>query len=102
METTTKTRAIRVSGRRWTDSSNNTYHTATVYADGVEVASVPFTYGYESAYEDTAAKAMEAARLMPGRERYKNGGSEAPFRYWERQGIRYQAEAVDVPRRKDL
>lgn len=102
METTTKAKAITVHGRRWTDGAGNTYHTATVYADGVEVANVPLTYGYESQYEESAAKALELAGLMPGREHYKNGGNEAPFRYWQRQGVNYRTMATDVQRRKDL
>ena len=97
-----KARSITVSGRKWTDSNGNTYHTATIYADGVEVASVPFTYGYDSAFEDSAARAMEEAGMMPGREHHKNGSSEAPWRYFERNGIKYRAEAIHVTRKKDL
>ena len=95
-------KAIMIQGRRWRDSNGNTYHTATAYVDGVKVVDVGRTYGYGDSFEYSAAKAMEDAGMMPGREHYKNGGNEAPWRYWERNGAKYLAEVIDVPRKKDL
>lgn len=102
-QTSCKPKSITVEGRKWFDAQHgNTYHSAKVYADGIEVASVPFTYGYDNQWEHNAAEAMEEARMMPGREHYKNGGKEAPWRYFERIGITYAASAIDVSKRKDL
>ncbi len=102
MTTKKKPRSILVLGRRWFERTNgNTYHTARVLVDGVEVATVPYQYGYGSQYEQNALDALEALGLMPGREHYKNGGSEG-WQYFKRNGIQYSAEAVDVERKRDL
>lgn len=93
---------VTVYGRRWCDKFGNVTHTVIVHADGRELMRIGETGGYEDHYEQTAAEAMEAAGLMPGREHHANGSSEAPWRYWERHGVTYNRSAVDVPRRKDL
>jgi len=93
---------VHITGRRWTDKHNNTYHTARVTFDGIQVASVPLTYGYERAFEDTAAKALEDAGLMPGRIHHANGAAQPAWQYFKDRGCNFTSEAVDVQRRKDL
>ena len=95
-------RSVHVEGYRWRDRSGNTYHTAHAYVDGVHAVELGEEYGYGDSYEYRAADAMEAAGLMPGREHYKNGSKEAPFRYWERMGTKYRALPIDVSSRKEL
>ena len=95
-------KSIEVIGKRWMDSNGNTYHTATVRVDGEHLTNVPYQYGYGDNYEWNAAKAIEEAGLMPGREKYANGSMESAWRYFERHGVKYHHEAIDVPRKKDL
>ena len=53
-------RSIFVDGREWFDKVNgNSYFSARVFVDGVEVARIPFQYGYGSAYESAAAWALQ-------------------------------------------
>ena len=100
--TNTTPKAILVIGHRWTDSNGNTYHTATVYVDGTTIGPSPISYGYGTQYAETADNMLEAAGLMPGREHHKNGSSEAAWRYFERNGVKYGHHAIDVQRKKDL
>ena len=59
--------ALHISGRRWFDRVNgNTYHSARVFADGELVVVVPFQYGYDDAYRDSAMVAMVEAGVLPG------------------------------------
>ena len=101
MGTKEQIKSVEVAGRLWRDSNGNTYHTATAYVDGKPVAQVPMGYGYGNSYEWNAAKLLEEAGLMPGREHYKNGGAEPAWRYFQDRGIEYRSEAQDV-RKKDL
>jgi hypothetical protein len=93
---------VTVYGRRWCDRNGNVTHTVTIHADGRELMQIQETNGYESAYEYTAADAMEKAGMMPGRKHHANGSSEPAWQYWERHGVTYNRSAVDVPRRQDL
>jgi hypothetical protein len=46
--------------RRWFDGVNgNTYHSVEVYADGDLLGAVPFEYGYDYSYEQTAMKIIK-------------------------------------------
>jgi len=45
----TKPKSIHLSIKRWRDRINgNSYFSGRVYADGVEIARMPFQYGYGS------------------------------------------------------
>jgi hypothetical protein len=90
-------KAIHISARRWNDRNGNTYHTARVYADGVQVASVPFTYGYGSHYETTAEEAMRANGLLSDKDE-----RQALWNYCREHGIAFVSDVVDVTRRRDL
>ncbi len=96
-------KTLLIIGRRWFQRSyGNTYHTAEIFIDGKMVYKTPRQYGYGSQYEETAIKYLEDQGLIPQREKYENGCSEAPFRLFERLGIEYNHEALDVMRKKDL
>ena len=60
---------IHLSVRRWRDRVNgNSYFAARVYADGVEVARLPFQYGYGSQPDAEAMVAAREAGLFAGSE----------------------------------
>ena len=60
-------RSVFVDGREWFDRVNgNSYFSARVFVDGVEVARIPFQYGYGSAYEYAAAWALQDMGILPG------------------------------------
>jgi hypothetical protein len=64
------TASIHVSIRRWRDRINgNSYFSARCYADGKEIARLPFQYGYGSAPEWNAVAVLREAGILPdGRE----------------------------------
>lgn len=71
-------------GRRWFSRKNgNTYHSVRIFLDDKELAYIPYEYGYDSAYIDTAMKWA--------RENY----------YWS-PGDKYRVTVVDVARKRDL
>lgn len=98
-------RNLRIEGRRWRDRVNgNTYHSARVFADGRLVHVEPFQYGYGSQYEWSAFHGMAdklAAAGMP-LERYGNGNLESAWTWAQRHGIDYEADVVDMPRKRDV
>ena len=60
------TNSVFVDGREWFDRVNgNSYFSARVFVDGVEVARVPFQYGYGSAFEYAAAWALQDLGILP-------------------------------------
>ncbi len=98
-----KPKSITIIGRRWFQKSyGNTYCTATIIVDGKEVHRTEKEYGYGDYYEQVAWAWLDTQGLAPPREKYEWGGSEAPFRYCDANGIEYHREAFDVPRERDL
>lgn len=54
----TKPKSVHLSVMRWRDRINgNSYFAARVYADGKEIARIPFQYGYGSQPDYAALKA---------------------------------------------
>lgn len=89
-------KALHVEGRRWFDSSGNTYHTTRSTVDGEAQPATPMEYGYEDEYLWTARRSLAAAGLLPGLE-----DSEPLWRYCQRNGIIFTHCAIDG-RGKDL
>lgn len=57
---------ITVIGKRWFERTNgNTYHSVSVYVDGVEIGCVPFMYGYGDQYIQTAHELLQKAQYYP-------------------------------------
>lgn len=49
---------LHIVAKRWFQKSyGNTYHSVTVYQDNEEIARVPFAYGYDDQWIETAGKA---------------------------------------------
>jgi hypothetical protein len=93
---------LNVSGRRWFDTSRgSTYHSVYITVDGVEHV-IPYSYGYDNQWEDTAAEWLEKNGHMPEREHSPNGSKECLWRYCERMNVKYTRDVIDVKRRKEL
>ena len=57
---------VEIIGRRWRDVNGNTYHTASVYVNGLFYKSSPITYGYDRQYFETGKKlAVEEGQNGP-------------------------------------
>lgn len=83
---------LKIYGRRWFQKSyGNTYHTVTVIVNGEEMKS-GIAYGYGNHYLQTAADML------------RNAGYEIPENNGEAYAMmtKYEHEATDVKRKKDL
>lgn len=94
---------LTIIGRRWFDRINgNTYFSAVALVNGVQVAEIPFEYGYGNQYEDSMFNLLYKMGYCADRETYSNGGSEALWVYCNRKGITKYVTHSDVNRKKDL
>ena len=91
-----KMKSLEIFGRRWFQRGpGNTYHTVQVVIDGKTVWKSVRTYGYDDAYEQTAAAWLKEQGFIDR--------DDCPlWRYCLDHGIKYQKYATDVQRRKDL
>ena len=83
---------LKIYGKRWFQKSyGNTYHTVTVIVNGEEMKS-GITYGYGDHYLQTAADML------------RNVGYDIPENNGEAYAMmtKYEHEATDVKRKKDL
>lgn len=91
-------KALTLLARRWFDRKNgNTYHVVEILIDGVSVHHSPMTYGYDRAYETTAAEWLEANGYLPAGSK-----RQALWRVCQDAGVKLDSRAVDVPRKGDL
>ena len=87
-----KIETLKIYGRRWFQKSyGNTYHTVTVIVNGEEMKS-GITYGYGNHYLQTAADLLRSA----GYDIPENNGEAYAMM------TKYEHEAADVKRKKDL
>ena len=90
-------RSIVLHGRRWFQrGSGNTYHSVEIIVDGETVHIVPYAYGYDQHYEQTARQWLKREGYLPGI------GDEVLWRYCNRVGCELLSDVEDVRRRKDL
>lgn len=96
--------ALHIEGRRWFQRTyGNTYHTATIYKDGVCVYKSPKQYGYGEQFLQTAWEWLGRNGYPDCAEPGTNG-----FR-WKNYGTQYLRETlggsysvIDVARERDL
>lgn len=94
---------ITVIGKRWFQRTyGNTYNSARILVDGVQVAYLPESYGYGDFYMQRAADWLEENGYMPERENYSFGGAEQLWTYCNRKGLKCEYWAEDVSRKRDL
>ena len=87
----TKIKTITVIGKRWFDKVNgNTYCSARIYFDNVEVCKVPWTYGYGNFYEQAASEKIAKLGLLKD---LKN--KESLYTYATRNNIEYMSHHTD-------
>jgi len=87
---------IEVYGRRWFQKTyGNTYNSVRIYVDGVEVANLPFNYGYGDHYRTIALEELVKLNILP-KGIDKLGGYELREKY----NIKYHVE--DVDRKREL
>lgn len=93
-------RTITVIGKRWFERVNgNTYHSVSVYVDGDCIGNVPFTYGYDRHYQQTALE------LLKKHFEYSNDYQDNHSALWravENAGDFLVDSVSDVQRKKDL
>jgi len=101
--TLSKNDNLTIIGRRWFDKINgNTYFSAVALVNGVQVAEIPFEYGYGSQYESSMFNLLFKLGYCADRENYSNGSNEALWNYCSRKGITKYVTHSDVNRKKDL
>lgn len=94
---------ITIIGRRWFDKINgNTYFSAVGLINGVQVAEIPYEYGYGNQYEDSMFNLLYKLGYCADREKYDNGSTERLWVYCDRKGITKYVTHSDVSRKKDL
>jgi uncharacterized protein (TIGR02996 family) len=95
----TPVKSIAVRGRRWFQRTNgNTYHTADIFVNGEHVHTTPTTYGYGSAYQDTAKQWLHQSGYLS----HTPEGYSSLWRSSQDHGIDYQDSVDDVKRKADL
>ena len=98
-------KSLTIVGRRWFQRSyGNTYHTATVYVDGVCIGKTSRQYGYGDQFVQSGFELLESKGYLDAcpREKYVHGGAEPPWVWAPRHGITYAYEVIDVTRERDL
>jgi len=99
----TQPKSVLITGRRWFDSSGNTYFSANGYINGEAVARIEYEYGYGDHYVDAMTNKLEELGYMPNRKHYDNGGAEPGWQYFrDQRSIPFNYEVSDVSRKKDL
>ena len=64
-ETTTLT-GLHIEGRRWFQRTyGNTYHSVRIFANGAQLAYLPFQYGYGEHFLQTALEWLKENKLVP-------------------------------------
>lgn len=87
--------SLHIEGRRWFESTNgNTYHSVRIWRNGKQLTTIPFEYGYDDGYLQTAMQYLIAQDLAPkdaiGSTRYV------------REDLKGTYSVIDVTRKKDL
>jgi hypothetical protein len=89
---------IDVHAKRWFQKSyGNTYHSVRIHVDLELLAEVPFAYGYDDAYLQTALAILIDRGILPDATKQDHLRIAA-----EKAGYELIYSAVDVPRKRDL
>lgn len=99
----TKLNALHIEGRRWFQRTyGNTYHSVRIFANGEQVAYLPYQYGYGEQFLQTAWEWLGANGFPELLEKYPNG-------CWKNYGTAYLREVlhgtysvIDVDRKSEL
>lgn len=99
-------RSITLIARLWfRRGPGTTYHSVEILIDGKMVHRIPYAYGYDRHYEDTAKNWLFQNGYLPGIEMMSSQPDtigESLYSYCERRKIAYTVSVTDVTRKKDL
>ena len=95
MTTATKLNGLHIEGRRWFERTNgNTYHSVRIFANGEELACLPYQYGYGDCFLQTAIDWLKENKLVPSDAKYGT--------LYLRETLGGTYSVIDVQRKKDL
>jgi hypothetical protein len=93
-----KFKTLEILGRRWFQRSyGNTYHTTEIIVDGERVHKTGQEYGYGDQYVQSAVAWLVANDYLS-----PLWAGKPLWQLRDEYGIQYRAEAIDVPRERDL
>ena len=90
---------LRIKGKLWQDSNGNSYHVAQVEVNGTRIHTTPITYGYGSAYLQTAKVWLQTNHVS-----FINleGRMQSLWEYCEECAIAFSCDSEYVKRKKEL
>ena len=101
--TATQLTGLHIEGRRWfTRTYGNTYHSVRIYADGKEIAFLPYQYGYGDQWLQTALDYLREQNLIEPQEYYSNGCGKFGGTQYLRESLNGTYSVIDVERKRDL
>lgn len=96
---------IKSESKRWTNSSNNTYHSVTLLVKDKEGNEQefyePFEYGYDSQYELTGLKLLKA-NVSNYNQSLEDVKASTLHSACQMSGIKFSCNVENVKRKKDL
>lgn len=90
-----KLNSLHIEGRRWFQRTwGNTYHSVRIFADGKQIAYLPFAYGYGEGWLQTAIDWLKQQELIPADAQYGT--------LYLRETLNGTYSVADVTRKRDL
>ena len=94
---------IHIEGRRWFDRrAGNTYHSVRIFHDGKQIAYIPFCYGYDEQFLQTAFDWLGNNGMPELLECHENGARKHYGTQYLREVMHSSYSVSDVSRKKDL
>jgi len=97
---------ITIIGKRYFQKTyGNTYHSVNVIVDGESIGYVPFAYGYDDHYKQTAHKILQNKGFFPITNERINGMCKDLYEFGQfvmNNREKFTFVCVDVDRKKDL
>lgn len=86
---------LHIESRRWFGRTyGNTYHSVRIWADGKQIASLPYQYGYGEQWLQTALDWLRSQKLIPQGDNYGT--------MYLRETLGGTYSVIDVTRKGDL
>ena len=103
MTTATKLEGLHIEGRRWFQRGpGNTYHSVRIFANGEQIAFLPYAYGYGEQFLQTALDYLREKGLIEPQEYHSNGNPKNYGTLYLRESLGGTYSVIDVERKKDL
>ncbi len=94
---------LHISARRWFQKTyGNTYHSVRIFANGEEIANLPYQYGYGEQWLQTALDYLREKGLIEPQQYYSNGCGKFYETQYLRETLHGTYEVADVNRKRDL